>query len=598
MEYYTMDRNIKKTEFYMSKNIQVSFKQGQTMLFSVIFFVFLSIIVVAGLVSPVAREYKITTLNNQSKQTYYLSESGAEDVLYRLLKNIEVDDTEILNISNGEVVTNASRVDGVMHISSFGDKDSINREIDLTLDEGYIASFDYSLQTGTGGFDITGGSNVIGSIFANGPITGDSSSAITGSAVSANSPDFGLNQSNGTGTPTYDVIFGKTSASQDAAQSFSVSTDTTLNQVQFYIKKISTPGNITVRLVNNSNGVPGTTTIANATLTSVSVTGSYAWATVSFGTNPALTAGTTYWLVLDASVSNTKYYMVGGNAGGYASGVGKIGQYSGVWADTNPAGIDYFFRVYTGGASGSIRGESQWNQLHIGTVSGNAAAHIANYVNVTGTLTCQEGTGNNKSCSPGTDPTYADMPIEDAMIDAWKNDAELGGVYNGNYSVGWAGATLGPKKINGNLTVSGGGILTVTGTLWVTGNIDLSGGGLMKLSVDYGEDDGVVVAGGNISVSGGADATGSGEDGSYILLLSESTSGSAASISGGSGAVVLYAANGTLTISGGADLKGGTAKRIVVSGGSDVTYESGLADMHFASGNEAGFSIGKWKETQ
>jgi hypothetical protein len=107
-----------------------------------------------------------------------------------------------------------------------------------------------------------------------------------------------------------------------------------------------------------------------------------------------------------------------------------------------------------------------------------------------------------------------------------------------------------------------------------------------------------VVADGNISVSGGADATGSGDPDSYILLLSESTSGSAASISGGSGAVVMYAGEGTLTISGGADLKGGTAKRIVISGGSDVTYESGLADMHFASGSEAGFSIAEWKEIE
>lgn len=595
-----MDRNIKKTEFYMSKNIQVSFKQGQTMLFSVIFFVFLSIIVVAGLVSPVAREYKITTLNNQSKQTYYLSESGAEDVLYRLLKNIEVDDTEILNISNGEVVTNASRVDGVMHISSFGDKDSINREIDLTLDEGYIASFDYSLQTGTGGFDITGGSNVIGSIFANGPITGDSSSAITGSAVSANSPDFGLNQSNGTGTPTYDVIFGKTSASQDAAQSFSVSTDTTLNQVQFYIKKISTPGNITVRLVNNSNGVPGTTTIANATLTSVSVTGSYAWATVSFGTNPALTAGTTYWLVLDASVSNTKYYMVGGNAGGYASGVGKIGQYSGVWADTNPAGIDYFFRVYTGGASGSIRGESQWNQLHIGTVSGTAAAHTINYVNSTGLIYCQSGSGNNKSCTYQSDPQYESEPILQSYIDGWKSDALNGGTFNGNYSVGYSGASIGPLKINGNLTVSGGGTLTVNGTLWVTGNISLTGGSRIILSSSYGSSDGVVVSDGNITIGGGATAHGSGVPDSYIMLLTTSSSGSAISISGGSGAVILYASNGTLTVSGGASLNSATAYRVVVSGGSELVYESGLVNMQFTSGPAvaSSYSIDVWSESQ
>ena len=583
-----MERNLKKKKT----------NGGQAMIASVVFFIVMVLVVVSGLVSPVTRDYKDTNLNIRSRQTYYASESGVEDVLYRLLSNIEVDENETLAVSGSEAVTTAGRIDGEMRIQSSGDFDGINRQLDITLEEGTTASFDYSLQAGTGGFDITGGSNVIGSIFANGPITGDSSSTITGSAVSANSPDFGLNQSNGAGVPAYDIIFGKTTASQDVAQSFSVSADTTLNQVQFYIKKVSTPNNITVRLVSNSGGVPSSSTIASATLSASTVSNSYAWVVVNFGTNPNLTAGTIYWLVLDAAVSNTKYYMIGGNANGYAGGSGKIGQYTSTWNDTTPTGIDYFFKAYTGGSAGLIQGESQWNQLHIGTVAGNAAAHTANYVHVTGTLTCQEGTGNNKSCEPGTDPTYAAMPIDDMLIEIWKDEAEAGGTHNGNYSVGWAGATLGPKKIDGNLAVSGGGTLTVTGTLWVTGNITLSGGGLMKLSTDYGEDDGVVVATGNISISGGADATGSGEEGSYMLLLSESTSGSAASISGGSGAVILYAADGTLTISGGAELKGGTAKRIVISGGSDVNYESGLADMHFASGSEAGFAIGKWKEVE
>jgi len=563
-----------------------------------IFFLFILIVVTSGLVSPVVKNYKSADLNIKSKQTYYLGESGTEDVLYRLLSNIDVDENETLPIGDSEVTTNTARVDGVMHITSFGEFNEINRELDLTLAEGNSASFDYSLQTGNGGFDITGGSTVIGSVFANGPITGDSSSNITGSAVSANSPDFGLNQSNGTGTPAYDVIFGKVTASQDVAESFSVSTSTVLNKVDLYIKKVSTPSNITVRLVSDSSGVPGSTVIASSTLSASSVTASYGWVPVNFGTSPNLVAGTTYWIVLDASVSNTKYYIIGGNLDGYTNGVGKIGQHSSSWNNTSPVGIDYFFKIYTGGSSGLIQGESQWNQLHVGTTSGNAAAHTANYVNVTGTLWCQEGTGNNKSCSPGADPTYASMPITDALIGAWKTDAESGGVHSGNYSVGWAGATLGPKKINGNLTVSGGGILTVTGTLWVTGNITLSGGGLIQLSSSYGPDDGVIVSDGNISISGGADATGSGDPDSYIMLLTTSSSGSAASISGGSGAVILYAADGTLNISGGADLKGGTANRIVVSGGSNVTYESGLADMHFASGSEAGFSIGGWQEVQ
>ncbi|MBP6865917.1 MAG: hypothetical protein KBC12_00005, partial [Candidatus Pacebacteria bacterium] len=259
MDIHTMERNIKAKR-----------QSGQAMIASVVFFVVLVVVVASGLVSPMARDYKTSNLNLQSKQTYYSSESGIEDVLYRLFSNIEVDENEVLSIGGGEVTTTAGRIDGVMHVGSFGDSNGINRELDLTLEEGYTASFDYSLQSGTGGFDITGGSSVIGSIFANGPVTGDSSSTITGSAVSANSPDFGLNQSNGTGAPGYDVIFAKTSGSQDIAQSFTVPVDTTLNQAHFYIKKVSTPNNIAVRLVSDSSGVPSTTTIASVTLSASS----------------------------------------------------------------------------------------------------------------------------------------------------------------------------------------------------------------------------------------------------------------------------------------------------------------------------------------
>lgn len=590
-----MARNLKKIK---TNSGQALTNGGQAMIAGGIFFVFLVLFIVSGLVSPTTRDFRGSTLSLSSKKAYYLGESGAEEVLYRILNNIEVGEHEDLTIEDGTVTTDAGRINGVMHISSFGDLFGTNRKIDLTLDEGVIASFDYSLQTGVGGFDVTGGSNVIGSIFANGPITGDSSSTITGSAVSANSPDFSINEQNDAGTPTYDVIFGKTSTSQDIAQSFVFSDTTNLRQVQFYLKKIGVPSNITVRLVSDSSGVPGTTTIASSTINSTSITTSYSWVTANFNTNPTLDAGTTYWLVLDTSNNNSKYYMIGGNNDGYAGGIGKIGKYTGSWNDTTPVGIDYFFKTYSGGASGSITGQSQWNQLHIGTISGNAAAHVANFVNVTGTLSCQEGSGNNKDCTPDADPTYAAFPIDNSLIDIWKTEAEAGGVHNGNYSVGWAGATLGPKKIDGNLTVSGGGVLTVTGTLWVTGNINLSGGGLIQLSPDYGTDDGVILSSGTVSISGGADATGSGEDGSYVLILSESSSSSAISISGGSGAVILYAADGTLKISGGAELKGGTANRVEISGGSDVVYESGLADMHFASGNSASFSIGKWQETQ
>ena len=153
-------------------------------------------------------------------------------------------------------------------------------------------------------------------------------------------------------------------------------------------------------------------------------------------------------MVVDAGTSSTKYYTIGASNGGYANGVGKIGQVGGTWNNTT-SGLDYYFSIYLGGVTGLIAGSSgsQWNQLHIGTVSGTAQAHTVNYTNATGNIYCQSGTGNNKSCTSQTDPTYIAFPISDANIAQWQADALAGGTYNGDYSVGGDGATLGPKKL-------------------------------------------------------------------------------------------------------------------------------------------------------
>jgi hypothetical protein len=140
--------------------------------------------------------------------------------------------------------------------------------------------------------------------------------------------------------------------------------------------------------------------------------------------------------------------------------------------------------------------------------------------------------------------------------------------------------------------------MTVSGTVWVTGNLTWSGGGQIKLSSNYGTDDGVIIVDGTIVISGGGNATGSGVSGSYIMILTTSSSTSAASVSGGAGAVILYAPNGTAKLSGGASLKEVTAYRVEIEGGSSVTYESGLANNNFSSGASGTWNISSWKESQ
>ena len=574
---------------------------GAAMMIVVFFFVFISLTILIGIITPVVREFRIVSGNLESKQSYFVTESSIEDTVYRILENKQIDDSEELVLGTSTATTNITTLSSSSkQISAQGDTDSHQRKLGIILSTESGVSFNYGVQVGQGGIELEGSGTVNGNVYSNGPITGDSSAVITGTAISANSPSLAAEVINGTGTPTNNISFGNANTTQDIAQSFQVSISSPLNKIQLYIKKVGSPSNATVKIVTNNGSNPSTSTIATGTLSASSVTTSYGWINVSFSTNPILNTNTTYWLVVDAVTSSSKYYIIGANSSSYSNGTGKIGQFSGTWNNTTPTGLDYYFGIYLGGVTGLIAGSSGsvWNQLHVGTISGTAQANTVNYTNSTGSIYCQSGTGNNKSCTSQTDPTYIAYPVSDANITAWKADALAGGTSTGDYSVGWAGATLGPKKIIGNLSVSGGGIMTVSGTVWVTGNLTLSGGGQIKLSSNYGADDGVIIVDGTIVISGGGNATGSGVSGSYIMILTTSSSTSAASVSGGAGAVILYAPNGTAKLSGGASLKEVTAYRVEIEGGSSVTYESGLANNNFSSGASGTWNISSWKESQ
>ncbi|MFA6999649.1 MAG: choice-of-anchor R domain-containing protein [Candidatus Paceibacterota bacterium] len=575
--------------------------RGAAMMILVLFFIFISVTILIGVITPTIREFKIATDSFQSKQTYFLAESGVEDVLYRLKNSKQTSGTETLVLGDSQAVTTVTDIGGGQkEISTLGDTNSHQRKIDVTLNTATGVSFNYGVQVGTGGVYLDSGI-INGNVYSNGPITASSSGSnlISGTAISANSPSLIADQSNGTGIPAGSIIFGNTTNTQDVAQSFIVGTASPLNKVQLYIKKTGSPSNAIVKIMDDRNGSPGEQVFASGALLASTVTTSYGWVEVSFTTNPILDTATTYWLVIDASVSSSKYYTIGATSGNnYTNGLSKVGHIDETWSNTSPAGLDCFFNIYLGGLNGSISGVDQWNQLHIGTVSGSAQAHTVNAVNSGGNIYCQVGTNNNKACIPQSDPVYISYPISDANIADWQATATSGGTYVGDYNVNWAGATLGPKKIVGDLNVSGGGTLTITGALWVTGNVVLSGNGTIKLASSYGANDGVIVVDGTVGVSGGGKATGSGTTGSYIMLLSLSNSPNAMSISGGAGAMIAYAPNGTINISGGSKLKEATGNKLSVTGNSSITYESGLTNNNFSSGPSGTWNVNSWKEIE
>ncbi|MEI6058986.1 MAG: choice-of-anchor R domain-containing protein, partial [archaeon] len=417
-------------------------------------------------------------------------------------------------------------------------------------------------------------------------------------------------QSNGSGTPAYNVTFGNANGTQDIAQSFQISISEPLNKVQFYIKKVSTPSNATVKIMNDSSGSPGTTVFASGTLPASTVTTLYGWVDVSFTSNPLLNVGTTYWIVLDTGTSSSKYYITGATNATYADGIGKIGQQGSTWNNTSPSGLDYYFSVYLGGINGLIAGSSgsQWNQLSIGTSgTGTAQAHTINYTEAPGLLYCQTGTGNNKACTIQADPTYIAPPISDANIAQWKVDATAGGTYSGTYNTpGYGDSTLGPKKITGNLNVTGSHTLYLTGTVWVQGNVTVDGAAKIVLDSSYGHGSGLLVADGWLNLAGSGQLNGTGQTGSYLLFVTTSDStavncsgtGSTICISGAAGSVILNAQKGTLVFTGSASAKEASAYKMFLTGNTRVNYESGLANLNFNSGPSGTWDIASWKESQ
>lgn len=582
------------------------------MLVGVVIFMFITLTIVLGIANPILKQVQISQNLINSKTSYFSAEGALEDALYRIKNNKSINsgDTVTLN-GNSTTITLTTTMNGET-VDALSNLSGVVRKMESSVTTGVGTSFNYGVQVGTGGFVLNGGSRINGNVYSNGDIVATNGVVITGSAIAANSAALTADQTNDTpAIPPNTINFRNASASQDLGQSFQLSASSPINKISLYIKKVGNPSDITVRIVTDSSGSPSTNNMfsTQGTLSASLVSASnFGWVDVVFPENPQLTPGTTYWVVLDnGSQSASNYYVIGANSS-YVNGVAKVGSYGGTWNNTSPSGLDAYFRIYLGGLLSTIGGDTYVGGVVIGSAGiGDAWAHTVQGATVAGNLYCQSGTYNNKSCNTSrSDPPPQGYPVSNANIVDWENDAVAGGVINGNYSVNSSGATLGPKEITGNLTVSGGGTLTLSGTVWVQGTITVTGGGKIKLASSYGATSGVLLSNGYVILDGGSTLTGSGTSGSYLLVLTTSdcpsdpscSGNDAMSVSGGAGAVVLSAQNGVMDLDGGISANAATAYQITATGGSVINYNSGLTNMSFSSGPSGGWDISTWQEVQ
>lgn len=159
---------------------------GQAVIIAVLFFLTGSFLVVTGVTSPTLKEIsKVRTLM-ESKQSYFVAESGAEDAIYRLSHGLELSNPEVTTFASSTVsVTNADLSLEEIEIIAIGDNNARIRTVRVLIRTGIGATFFYGVQSDVGGIQLDNNSGVLGNAFSNGPIKGEKSNLIDGDAISS-----------------------------------------------------------------------------------------------------------------------------------------------------------------------------------------------------------------------------------------------------------------------------------------------------------------------------------------------------------------------------------------------------------------------------
>lgn len=583
-------------------------RKGQAAILGVIFLLALSIVISTGLVSFSLRETRGSRLLFASLAAYASAESGVEDVLYRLMNNLNADNTETLSTNSGIVTTTIVDIGNTREVIGEGQIRNSNRRVQTVLLENTIgAAFTYGAQVGYLGLKMGNHAAVRGSIYSNGSIDGESGTVITGDAWVAGGTAKTTDQAQENQTDNLNIR--DTSPRRDAAQSFVPTITANIAKVSLSIRKIGTPSNASVYIVPDNGGVPDTgNALADGTLSASNITGNYSWVNVDMDADQGLIEGETYWIVIDNSASHaSNYYILGGDGdGSYASGTFK---YSSNWSAPSPTWTapsqgarDGAFRIYMGVENTEISGVNVQNDAHANTIRNANIDGDAYYKTISGSAV------GGMSYPGSADPPPENLPLSDGQIEEFKSWGDNGGACgppicdaNGNYSLDSAIGELGPIYVPGNFTVNNGGVLTVNGTIHVGGDVLLNNNCIVQLDESYGALSGIIVADGTIRIDNGAALSGSGTPGSYVTLIT--TSGQldnpvALNVNNNATGAIFYALKGAVRIDNNAEIKEVVGNKIILENNTILKYESGLANVQLSSGPTGGYSIDRWNEIE
>ncbi len=106
------------------------------------------------------------------------------------------------------------------------------------------------------------------------------------------------------------------------------------------------------------------------------------------------------------------------------------------------------------------------------------------------------------NCARGQSATGSQpIPLPEFNRNYLIQKAESGGIINGNISYNSGINYLGPKRINGNLTLNTNATLIITGPIYATGTVSLNSNSIVKLDDSFDIDGTVILSDNTISVN-------------------------------------------------------------------------------------------------
>jgi hypothetical protein len=567
----------------------------------------------------------------------YAAEAGLEDGIYRAKNLMSYLPNYTLAVGDAEADINITANGDQRIVISEGRSGSSIRRMRASVYLNIIVpEFFYGAQIGVGGAELeqnakiegVGGSQ--GNVYSNGPIVGANGATITGELVVSAAAIEDM-QARST-VCNADQVFGQANPVIDMAQSFVPSQTQTYPKISMYIKKVQTPGDRTVHITADAGGKPSTTSLASGTLQSALVTSSYGWVDITFPTPAALTAGTTYWIVLDAARSASNYWVwCKDSGGGYADGSPSSSQ---SWSSDPWTAVsgDLAFRTHYGTTIVSVKdvdvlGDVRANTINTSKICGNAYyqtldVSTLNFINSPSSPTCPAPLTPGTAFGGQTDPPIINMPISDANIQDWKDDAALGDTIEGNCGDNGVPACvipedgtlyIGPKVITGNIVLTKKQKMVVTGTLHVQGSIsmDSTSGASIKCDPSFGVQSCVVVTDSWVHIRNNATFGGSGTAGSYIMFLSTlpdcnggdqqascTHNNSAIEIHNNAVGALFYTNGSQVYLHNGVTVSEVTANKLHLANGAIVRYEKGLESAFFSGGPGGAFAVLEWIEIE